>query len=99
MSGNWLADKLPCPLSPRDVGRYRVILLVLSLTLLFGLLVYVLTNLFIEFFAKGRQFRLDLKVVHVRDLNFVLRSEIFVHTNGQLRASYLILSCELVYST
>ena len=76
-----------------------MLLLVLSLTLLFGLLVYVLTNLFIEFFAKGRQFRLDLRVVHVRDLNFVLMSEIFVHTDGQLRVSYLILGCELIYST
>ena len=99
VNGNWLADKLPYPLSTHDIGRYRVLLLVLSLTLLFGLLVYVLTSLFIEFFAKGRQFRLDLRVVHVRDLNFVLRSEIFVHTDGQLRASYLILGCEPVYST
>ena len=23
VSGNWLADELPCPLSPRDVGRSR----------------------------------------------------------------------------
>ena len=29
VSGNWLADELPCPLSPHDVGRYRVPLLVL----------------------------------------------------------------------
>ena len=28
---------------------------------------------------------------HVRDLNFVLRLEIFVHSDGQLRASHLIL--------
>ena len=38
-------------------------------------------------------------MVHVRDLNFVLRSEIFVHTDGQLRASHLILGVSPVYST
>lgn len=29
----------------------------------------------------------------MRDLNFVLRSEIFVHSDGQLRASHLLLGC------
>ena len=37
--------------------------------------------------------------MHVRDLNFVLRSEIFVHSDGQLRASHLILGVAPVYST
>ena len=37
--------------------------------------------------------------MHVRDLNFVLRLEIFVHADGQLQASHLILSVNLVYST
>ena len=37
--------------------------------------------------------------MHVQDLNFVLRSEIFVYTDGQLRASHLILGCTLVYKT
>ena len=44
-------------------------------------------------------FTQDLRVVHVRDLNFVLRSEIFVHWDGQLRASHLILGVEPMYST
>ena len=44
-------------------------------------------------------FILDIRTVHVRDLNFVLRSEIFVHRDGQLRASHLILGVEPVYST
>ena len=35
----------------------------------------------------------------MRDFNFVLRSEIFVHTDGQLRASHLILNVNSVYST
>ena len=38
-------------------------------------------------------------MVHVQDLNFILRSEIFVHWDGQLRASHLILELEPVYST
>ena len=33
----------------------------------------------------------------MRDLNFVLRSKIFVNTDGQLRASHLILGCNPVY--
>ena len=37
--------------------------------------------------------------MHVRDLNFVLRLEIFVHSDGQLWASHLILGCNLVYFT
>ena len=35
----------------------------------------------------------------MRDFNFVLRLEIFMHFDDQLRASYLILSCNPVYST
>ena len=41
----------------------------------------------------------DIRTVHVKDLNFILRSEIFVHWDGQLRALHLILGVELVYST
>ena len=37
--------------------------------------------------------------MHVRDLNFVLRSEIFIHLDEQLRVSHLILGIEPVYST
>ena len=44
-------------------------------------------------------FKKDLRVVHVWDLNFVLRSEIFVYWDGQLRASHLILGVDLVYFT
>ena len=56
-------------------------------------------NLFSTYFdAEGKRFKSDIKVMHVRDLNFVLRSEIFVNSDGQLRASHLILCCNLVYS-
>ena len=44
-------------------------------------------------------FTQDIRTVHVRDLNFVLRSKIFVHRDGQLRASHLILSVDPMYST
>ena len=38
-------------------------------------------------------------MVHVRDLNFVLRFEIFVNFDGQLWASHLILGCTPIYKT
>ena len=37
--------------------------------------------------------------MHVRDLNFVLRSKFFVHWDEQLRVSHLNLRVDLVYST
>ena len=52
-----------------------------------------------DFCADTKRFKKDLWVVHVRDLNFILRLEIFVHWDRQLQASYLILRLELVYST
>ena len=50
-------------------------------------------------YAESKRFKLDLRVVLVRDLNFILSLEIFVHLDGQLRASHLILGFDLVYST
>ena len=44
-------------------------------------------------------FVLDIRTVHAKDLNFILRSEVFVHWDGQLRASHLILGVDPVYST
>ena len=41
----------------------------------------------------------DIRTVHAKDLNFILRSELYVHWDGQLRASHLILGVESVYST
>ena len=34
VSGNWLADELSCPLSPRDVSWYQALLFALDLTFL-----------------------------------------------------------------
>ena len=44
VSGNWLADELPCLLSLRDAGWYRVPFFILNLILSLILLTYVLTN-------------------------------------------------------
>ena len=60
---------------------------------------FTLTLICFLFAADGSVFTQDIKTVHVRDLNFVLRSEIFVLRDGQLRASHLILGVDLVYST
>nr|POE97719.1 hypothetical protein CFP56_71782 [Quercus suber] len=44
-------------------------------------------------------FKLDIHAIHVKDLNFVLSSEIFVHYDEQLRASQLILNCVPSYTS
>ena len=62
------------------------------------LIKWLLTN-FCIVYAESKWFKPDLRVMHVRDLNFVLRSEIFVHLDGQLQASHLILGVDPVYST
>ncbi|KAL0003384.1 hypothetical protein SO802_017165 [Lithocarpus litseifolius] len=46
-----------------------------------------------------RRFRADPSVIHVRDLNFVIRSEIFVHFDSQLQAAHLILGHTLAYNS
>ena len=49
--------------------------------------------------AEGKKFKPDVNAMHVQDLNFLLRSKIFVHYDGQLRAPHLILGCTLVYTS
>ena len=49
--------------------------------------------------ANAKRFKPDRNAIHVWDLNFVLRSEIFVHFDDQLRASHLILGCTLAYTS
>ena len=56
-------------------------------------------NLLCSFVVDGKEFIPDLRMVHVRDLNFVLKFEIFVHTDRQLQASHFILGCVPVYKT
>ena len=102
VSSNWFDDELPYPFSPRDVGWYRVYSFV-NLYFVNCTCDYFdrqVTNQFLCcFLAESKRFKPDLRVVHVRDLNFVLRLEIFVHWDGQLQASHLILGVDLVYST
>ena len=102
VSGNWFADELPRPFSPRDVGRYRVYSFV-NLRFLNCTCDYFdrqVTNQFLCcFLIESKWFKPNLRVVHVWDINFVLRLEIFVHWDGQLRASHLILDVNPVYST
>ena len=50
-------------------------------------------------YAEIKRFKPDIRVVHVRDLNFVLRLEIFVHEDRQLLAFLLILGVDPIYST
>ena len=60
---------------------------------------FTLTLICFLFAANGSVFTQDIRTVHIQDLNFVLRSEIFMHRDGQLRASHLILGVDPMYST
>ena len=69
---------------PRDVGRFRVPFY-FHLTNLYISTCSVTSNHFLhDLYADTKRFKKDLRVIHVRDLNFVLRLEIFVHWDGQL---------------
>ena len=56
VSGNWLADELPCPFSPCGVGRYQEPSFVLSLNLLLSCLHVNLTGLFVDLLQKEKGF-------------------------------------------
>ena len=85
MSDNWLTEELPCAFASRDVGQSRIYFFTSILLIRKFQLDRVTSNQFLYcFYADTRRFKKDLRVVHVRDLNFVLRSEIFVHWDGQL---------------
>ena len=49
--------------------------------------------------AVSKKFKPDISVLRVRELNFILHSEIFVHFNGLLRVSHLILGCVPSYTS
>lgn len=63
------------------------------------LISYLILTQFSIFNAISKSFKADFDVVHVQDLNFVLRSEIFVHYNGQFRDSHLILDYVASYTS
>ena len=72
--------------------RYHCVMLVGTehLYFLFFLIAFILDHLaqvgtnqpLCYFDAESKRSRPDLRVVHMRDLNFVLWSKIFVHTDG-----------------
>ena len=55
VSGNWLADELPCPFSARDVGQYRKPLFALSLHILISRLCIELISLFFVVLLQNQQ--------------------------------------------
>ena len=71
----------------------------LALVLYLSLLLSKNVCFFFFFFVEDKRFKPDIRVVHVRDLNFVLQLVIFVNFDRQLWASHLILGCTLIYST
>lgn len=48
--------------------------------------------------ADSRYNKLNINFVKVQDINRILHSEVFVHTNRQLRASHLVLNCTPFYA-
>ena len=115
VSGNWLVGELTYPTSPWEIGRYAFLFFFFFLFFSFFFLLCVgdviarhcffllsppfLTPMFPFVHIVTKRFKPDLNVVHSWDLNFVLRSEIFVHYDGQLRASHLILECIPLYTS
>ena len=49
-------------------------------------------------YVDSKRIKSEHNAVHIRDLNFVLQSEIFVHFDGHLRATHLILGCTPIYT-
>ena len=106
VSGNWHANELTCPTSPQDVGWYRSYHIYFYHTFFFFFCLFMIASLFVYILmifiyddADGKKFKPDSNAIHMRDLNFVLRSTIFVHYNGQLRASHLIFGCTPIYTS
>ena len=79
--GKWFASDVPPLLSWREVGSFRSIVYS-PFPFIIVLFTRILTRFLFFFFffiAVDSVFNQDIRTVHVRDLNFVLRSEIFVH--------------------
>ena len=78
----WFTSDVPPLLSWREVGSFRSIVYS-PFPFIIVLFTRILTRFLFFFFffviAVDSVFNQDIRTVHVRDLNFVLRSEIFVH--------------------
>lgn len=104
VSDDWLVDELTCPTSPcLLVGIPPSIITCISLLKFYYLFIIVTIFswiLIISFvYADIKRYRPNSSVLHTRDLNFVIWSEIFMHCDGQLRASHLILGCTPTYTS
>ena len=56
--------------------------------------VFIIIIFFSDIFVDKEHVSLKLSLVNVSGFNYLLRSEIFVSEDGQLRAAYLILDYE-----
>ena len=56
-----------------------------------------MTNLHLFLFSDKQAFKKKKQSINSMDLNRLLRSPIYQHSNGQLRAAYLILNYSPVY--
>ena len=83
-SSNWLAGELLYAFKSRDVGRFRVPFYFHFTNLHISTCLVTSNHFLHDFCVDTKRFKKDLRVIHVRDLNFVLRLEIFVHWDGQL---------------
>lgn len=62
-------------------------------------LLLIFINLWFLLVAVSKNFWLDINAMQVKELNFILRSEIFVHYNKQLKASHKIQGCTPSYTS
>ena len=56
--------------------------------------VFLTTIFILDIFANKEHVSLKLSLVNIPGLNYLLRSEIFISEDGQLRAAHLILDYE-----
>ena len=77
VSGNWLNREMTCPTSPHQIGRYLFTFCFISLP-------FVIFHLYFPIFpiVVSKKFQPNIRVVRVKEVNFILRSEIFVHYNS-----------------
>ena len=75
-----LLCKFPCAFKSRDVGQFHIYFFISILLTHKFQLDRVTSNQFLYgLYTDTKRFKKDLRVVHVRDLNFVLRSKFCVH--------------------
>ena len=63
------------------------------------IIICLYSMIFIYNDADSKIFKSGGNAIHVWDLNFMLRSAIFMHFDSQLRASHLILDCTPIHTS